>query len=168
MLHLSEPRIIERGPYHIVGFYSEYQGENEGPGWAGAYEQFNRRQHEITHRVDDMQLGFLYQPHEDHPEISAEIKACFIGVEVADFDHVPAGMATKWYSGGKYVVVECRGDVQEEASEGVGKAITQLMQWIPEHGYTEGDACLAGGHEKAIRPPYIEYVFIKLEEPPTA
>ena len=150
----------------MVGFYSEYQGEDEGPGWSGAFEQYSRRQSEITNRTDDMQLGFLYRPHQDHPEIPKDIKACFIGVEVADFDHVPAGMSTTWFSGGKYVIVECRGDIQDEATEGVGEAIGSLMEWIPTHGYTEGDACFAASHDEAVRPPYIEHVYIKLEEPP--
>ena len=28
-LHLSEPRIIERGPYNVVGVYATYEGEEE-------------------------------------------------------------------------------------------------------------------------------------------
>jgi hypothetical protein len=30
MLTLSEPRIIERDPYKVVGVYSTYEGEDEG------------------------------------------------------------------------------------------------------------------------------------------
>ena len=36
MLTLSEPRIIERGPYKVVGAHCAYAGDDEGPGWTGA------------------------------------------------------------------------------------------------------------------------------------
>jgi hypothetical protein len=48
---------------------------------------------------------------------------------------------------------------------GVGEAVGALEKWIPEHGYVEGDACFACSHEQAEKPPYIEYVYIKIEEP---
>ena len=167
MLQFSEPVIIERGAYKVVGAYATYEGdkpEDEGPGWQGAEQGFFSRKDEISNRVDDGVLGFLYRPHKDHPEISPDVRACFIGVEVTDLDHVPAGMSTTQYSGGKYVVVDCIGDTGGEAAQGVGEAIGMLMsKWIPAHGYTEGDACFAFSHEKAQRPPHIEMVYIKLE-----
>ena len=166
MLTLSEPRITERGAYQVVGTYRTYEGDDEGPGWAGADSAFSARQNEITNRVDDMRLGFLYRPHKDHPEIPADVRACFIG-EVTDLDHVPVGMATTRFSGGQYVVVECRGDTPNEAAMGVGEAIGMLGQWITTRGYVEGDACFAAGHEKAKTPPFIEYVFMKIEKQPS-
>jgi predicted transcriptional regulator YdeE len=165
-LTLSEPVIIERGPYQVVGAYGTYMGDDEGPGWAQAFGELSRRQSEISNRVDDVVLGFLYRPHKDDPTIPAEVKACFVGVEVADLDHVPAGMVVTRFSGGQYVIVDCQGDVQDEATEGVGAAINYLFKWIPEHGYHEGDACLAVSHEKAVRPPFIEQVYIKIEREP--
>ena len=164
-LSLSEPRIIEHGPYQVVGVYHTYEGEDEGPGWSGAYEQFARRQHEISHRVDDMVLGFLYRPHKDDPAVPEGVRACFIGVEVADLNHIPSGMAVTRFSGGQYVVVECRGDTQEEAAAGIGEAIGFLeQQWLRQHGYREGDACFACSHENAPKPPFVEYVYMKLEK----
>ena len=68
------------------------------------------------------------------------------------------------FSGGKYAVVECKGDTSAEAATGVGQAIEFLVnQWMPEQGYMEGDACFACSSEKAAKPPYIEYVYIKIE-----
>lgn len=164
MLKLGEPKIIERGPYGVVGAYCTYEGEDEGPGWTGADQQFWARKSEITNRADDMVLGFLYRPHRDHPEVPEDVKACFVGVQVSDLDHVPVGMATTRFSGGQYVTVECRGDTADEAAMGVGEAIGMLGQWLTAHGYVEGDACFAAGHEKAKRPPFIEYVFMKIEK----
>lgn len=166
-LILSEPTIIERGPYSVVGAYCTYTGdrpEDEGPGWSGAYEAFQKRRHEITNRTDDMMLGFLYRPHKDDAAIPEDVRACFVGVEVTDLDHIPAGMAVTRFSGGQYVIVACRGDVQDEAAAGVGEAIEYLSKWMPENGYREGDACFACSHENAVRPPYIEYVYIKIEK----
>lgn len=167
MLRFSEPTIIERGAYKVVGAYATYEGDNpedEGPGWSGAEQAFFSRRAEITNRVDDGVLGFLYHPHNDHPEISPDVQACFIGAEVTDFDHVPAGMSTTQFSGGKYVVVDCIGDTGDEAAAGVGQAIGMLMaEWIPAHGYKAGDACFAFSHENVQRPPHIEAVYIKLE-----
>ena len=167
MLRFSEPTIIERTPYKVVGAYSTYEGEtpeDEGPGWQGAEKGFFSRSSEITNRVDDGVLGFLYRPHNDHPEISLKVKACFIGAEVTHLNQVPTGMATTQFSGGKYVMVDCIGDTGDEAAEGVGKAIGMLMtEWIPAHSYIEGDACFAFSHEKAQRPPHIETVYIKIE-----
>jgi hypothetical protein len=167
MLQLGEPRIIERDPYQIVGVYCTYEGEtpeDEGPGWAGADKGFFARKGEITNRTDSNVLGFLYRPHKDHPEIPESVRACFIGVEVSDLDHVPAGMSTTRFSGGQYIVVACRGDTEAEAAGGVGEAIGFLMRWIPEHGYAEGDACFACGDEQAVRPPFVEVVYIKIDK----
>ncbi len=158
MLILSEPKFIERGPYRVVGSFCVFEGEDEGPGWSGAYEEFNQRQKEITSRTDDMVLGFLYRPHKDHPEIPANIRSCFVGVEVAGLDPIPAELSTTRFSGGQYVIVECKGDTQDEAAMGVGKAIGQLESWILTQGFVEGDACFAASHENAVKPPYIEYV----------
>jgi hypothetical protein len=113
MLELSEPRIIERGPYQIVGVYCPFEGEEEGPGWDGAYTEYSKRKNEIKNRTDDLLLGFLYRPHKDHPEIPENINTCFLGVEVTGFDHLPGGMATTQYSGGKYVIVECKSEIPE-------------------------------------------------------
>ena len=38
MLELSEPRIIERRPYLVVGAYAPYKRDDEGPGWSGAFK----------------------------------------------------------------------------------------------------------------------------------
>ena len=97
MLRLSDPRTIERGPYQVVGVYCTYEGDDEGPGWAGAARGFFPRRHEITNRQDDVVLGFLYRPHRDDPTVPENVRACFIGVEVSDLDHVPAGMATTFW-----------------------------------------------------------------------
>jgi predicted transcriptional regulator YdeE len=169
-MHLSEPSIIEREPYKVVGVYCTYEGntpEDESPAWNGAFEEFASRKHEIHNRRDDSVLGFLYRPHDDHAAIPEDVRSCFIGVEVADLDHIPDGMAVTRFSGGQYAVVEIRGDIQDEASEGVGTAIYFLARdWMPKHGYKEGDACFACSHENAARPPYIEYVYMKLEKQP--
>jgi hypothetical protein len=164
VLTLSEPRIIERGPYLVVGAYCTFEGDDEGPGWSGASEAFSARRGEITNRRDDTVLGFLYRPHRDHPDIPDSVRACFMGVEVADVDHVPEGLSTTRFSGGKYVIVACQGDTEGEAAMGVGEGVQFLEGWIEEQGYTEGDACFACSHEKAPRPPFIEYVYIKIEE----
>ena len=164
MLKLSEPRIIEREPYLVVGAYATFEGQDEGPGWSGASKTFYARRKEIANRVDDTVLGFLYRPHRDDPSIPESVRACFVGVEVTDLDHVPEGLSTTRFSGGKYVIVECRGDTEGEAAIGVGEGVGLLERWIVEQGYTEGDACFALSHENAPRPPYVEYVYIKFEE----
>jgi predicted transcriptional regulator YdeE len=164
MLRLSDPEIIEREPYKVLGVYRTFEGEDEGPGWSGAAREFGARRQAIRNRRGDTVLGFLYRPHRDHPEIPEDVRSCFIGVEVTDFDHVPEGMSTTRFPGGKYVIVECRGDTQHEASMGVGEAVHALEKWIPEQGYVEGDACFACSHEQAEKPPYVECVYIKLEE----
>lgn len=164
MVKLSEPKIIEREPYLVVGAYSTYEGDDEGPGWAGASEVFYARRDEITNRKDDAVLGFLYRPHKDHPEISESVRACFVGVEVGDLDHLPEGFSTTQFSGGKYVIVACTGDTEDEAAMGVGEGVSLLENWIAEHGYSEGDACFALSHEDEPRPPYVEYVYLKFEE----
>lgn len=163
MLELSEPRIIEREPYLVVGAYSTFEGEDEGTGWSGAWETFQARRDKITNRIDDTMLGFLYRPHKDDPSIPESVRACFVGVEVTDLDHVPKGLSATQFSGGKYVIVECRGDTQDEAARGVGEGVGFLEQWIAEQGYTEGDACFALSHEDAPRPPFVEYVYMKME-----
>jgi predicted transcriptional regulator YdeE len=109
-------------------------------------------------------LGFLYRPHKDHPDIPESVRACFVGVEVPDLDHVPEGLSTTQFSGGKYVIVACQGDTQEEAAMGVGEGVQFLERWIVEQGYTEGDACFACSHENAPKPPFVEYVYMKIEE----
>jgi len=164
MLTLSEPKIIEREPYQIVGAYCTFEGEDEGPGWSGASAAFAARREEIANRKDDTMLGFLYRPHRDHPEIPEDVRACFVGVEVTDLDQVPGGLSTTRFSGGKYVVVACQGDTEGEAAMGVGEGVGFLEKWISEQGYAEGDACFALSHENAEKPPFVEYVYIKLEE----
>lgn len=167
MLKLSEPRIIERGPYQVVGAYATYEGEDEGPGWSAADKAFFSRQSEIVNNTDSLVLGFLYRPHQDHPEIAEEVRACFIGAEVADLDHVPPGMSVTHFSGGSYVIVDCIGDTMDEAANGVGDAINMLSStWIPQHGYRAGDACFASGDMKAPKPPYMESVYMKIEKLP--
>jgi predicted transcriptional regulator YdeE len=164
MLTISDPKIIEREPYLVVGAYCPYEGEDEGPGWSCASETFYARREEIVNRKDDSVLGFLYRPHKDHPEIPESVRACFVGVEVTDLNHVPEGLSTTQFSGGKYAIVECRGDTQDEASMGVGEGVQFLEKWIAEQGYAEGDACFACSHESAPKPPFVEYVYMKIEE----
>ena len=134
---LSEPKIIERSPYLVVGAYRAYEGDDEGPGWSGASRAFYERRPEITNRVDDAVLGFLYRPHKDHPDIPESVRACFVGVEVADLDHVPEGFSTTQFSGGKYVIVACKGDTEGEAAMGVGEGVGFLENWIAEQGLDE-------------------------------
>jgi hypothetical protein len=164
MLNLSEPKIIERGPYLVVGAYATFEGDDEGPGWSGASRAFHALRDGIPNRVGDTMLGFLYRPHKDHPEIPESVRACFMGIEVTDLDHVPEGLSTTRFSGGKYAIVSCTGDTEGEAAMGVGEGVAFLETWIAEHGYTEGDACFALSHEGAPRPPYVEYVYVKMEE----
>ena len=61
------------------------------------------------------------------------------------------------------MIVDCRGDTAAEAADGVGEAIGFLSRWMPEHGYAEGDACFVCSDEKAVRPPHVEQVYIKIE-----
>ena len=164
MLTLTEPRLVQRDPTHVVGAYRTYVGDDEGPGWSGAYQEFTLRRFEITNRVNDAMLGFLYRPHRDHPGIPQSVRACFIGVEVEDLCQVPEGMAATHFSGGPYVVVACRGDTQDEASIGVGEAVELLERWLPEHGYEEGDACFASSDELTETSPYIENVYMRAVE----
>jgi len=77
MRALSEPRIIERGPYKVVGAYCAYAGDDEGPGWTGAEHGFFPRRLKIQNRTDNFVLGFLYRPHVDHPDVPESVKACF-------------------------------------------------------------------------------------------
>jgi hypothetical protein len=165
MLTLSEPCIIERGPYKVVGAYCTFFGDDERPGWTGAEHGFFPRRHEIHNRTDNLVLGFLYRPHRDHPDVPEDVRACFVGVEVTDLDYVPDGMSTTQFSGGQYVIVECKGDDQNEVAAGVGEAIGFLAQWIPAHSYAMEDACFSCSDEKAVRPPFVEYVHIKIEKP---
>jgi hypothetical protein len=164
MAKLSEPKIIEREPYLVVGAYCTFEGDDEGPGWSGASNAFYERRDEIKNRKGDTVLGFLYRPHKDHPDIPESVRACFVGVEVTDLDHVPKALSTTQFSGGKYVIIACTGDTEGEAAMGVGEGVGFLENWIAERGYTEGDACFALSHEDAPRPPYVEYVYIKFEE----
>jgi hypothetical protein len=163
MLRLSEPKIIERDPYLVVGAYCTFEGEDEGPGWSGASQAFHARRGAIANRKGDMMLGFLYRPHKDHPDIPQSVRACFVGVEVTDLDHVPEGLSTTRFSGGQYAIVECRGDTEDEAAMGVGEGVAFLERWVVQQGYTEGDACFACSHENTPKPPFIEYVYMKME-----
>ena len=165
MLTLSEPKVIEREPYLVVGAYATYEGEDEGPGWSGASETFYARRNEIANQEGDSVLGFMYRPHKDHPEIPESVRACFVGVEVADLDHVPEGLSVTRFSGGKYVIVACQGDTEGEAAMGVGEGVGLLEKWIVEHGYVQGDACFALSHEDAPRPPFVEWVYANFVEP---
>jgi hypothetical protein len=164
MLKLSKPRIIEREPYLVVGSYATYEGDDEGPGWSGAFEMFSAGRDQIANRVGDTMLGFLYRPHKDNPSIPESVRACFVGVEVTGLDRVPAGLSATQFSGGKYVVVACTGDTQDEAAIGVGQGVEFLEKWVVEQGYVEGDACFALSHETAPTPPFVEYVYVKIEE----
>jgi len=167
MLTFSEPKIITCGPYNVVGCYGVYAGDDDEPGWAGADAAFNSRRHEVTNPAGDLTLGFMYRPHQDDFAIPLEIKACFVGIEVADLDHFPDGMVVTHFSGGEYVIIESRGDTAGEAAEGVEEAIGFLSsRWMPEHGYTAGDACFAAGTPgvTTVKPPYIEYVYFKIEK----
>jgi predicted transcriptional regulator YdeE len=157
-LILGEPRIVVREPYNVVGAYCTFEGDNEGPGWSGASRILDQRKHEIRNRKNDAVLGFLYRPHRDHPDIPENVRSCFMGVEVVNLDHVPAGLATTGFTGGEYVVMECKGDTQHEAAMGVVKAVGLLTQWMTQHGYREGDACSACSHENTATPPYRELV----------
>ena len=165
MLRLSEPKVIEREPYLVVGAYATFEGEDEGPGWSSASNAFYARRKEIVNQQGDAVLGFLYRPYKDHPEIPESVRACFVGVEVADLDHVPEGLSTTRFSGGKYVIVACQGDTEGEAAMGVGEGVDLLEKWIVEHGYVEGDACFALSHEDAPKPPFVEYVYVNFVEP---
>ena len=164
MTQLSEPKVIERGPYLVVGAYCTYEGDDEGPGWSGASQAFFARKDEISNRTDDAVLGFLYRPHKDHPDISEDVRAAFVGVEVTDLDRVPEGFSTTRFSGGKYAIVACTGDTEDEAAMGVGEGVGFLEKWVVEQGYREGDACFALSHEDEPRPPYLEYVYVKMDE----
>ncbi len=160
-------RIIERGPYHVVGVYCTFEGDDEDPAWSAAIAEFHKRRHEITNRKGDMLLGFLYRPHKDEEAIPESIRSCFVGVEVEDLDHIPDGMAATRFSGGQYAVVELRGDVQADVDEGISEAIDLLhKQWLRKHGYREGDACFACRHESVAQPPFVAYVYMKLEGRP--
>ena len=50
-LHLTEPKIIERGPYNLVGCYAICEGDEEP--WGEATEGLVRRLGEIRNRVGD-------------------------------------------------------------------------------------------------------------------
>lgn len=153
------PILIEHDPYQLVGAYAIFEGEDEGSGWSGAEKAFFPRLREITNRKDSIILGFLYQPHKDHPEIPETVQSCFIGVDVTDLDHVPEGMSVTSFTGGQYAVIAC-----PDNGPGIDEAIQFLHeQWLPEHHYRMGDACFACSDEKAVRPPNIEYVYMKLE-----
>lgn len=165
MHSLSEPEITEREPYLLVGAYAAFEGDDEGPGWSGASKVFYERRDEIKNRKGDAVLGFLYRPHKDHPDVPETVRACFVGVEVTDIDHVPEGLSTTQFSGGKYAIVACTGDTESKAAMGVGEGVESLEKWVVEQGYVEGDACFALSHQDASRPPYVEYVYMKMDEP---
>jgi hypothetical protein len=164
MLKISKPEIMERGPYLVVGAYSTFEGEDEGPGWSGASTTFFARKDEITNRIGDLILGFLYHPHRDESNIPEEVRACFVGVEVTDLDHIPPGLSSTTFSGGQFVIVACQGDTEDEAAMGVGDGVQLLQKWVNDNGYKQGDACFACSHENVVRPPYIEYVYMNFVE----
>jgi hypothetical protein len=166
MLEISEPKVIERGPYLVVGAYHTFEGEDEGPGWSGASAAFFAGRDEIANQVGDGVLGFLYRPHRDHPEIPESVRACFVGLEVADLDHIPEGLSSTRFSAGRYVIVACRGDTEDEAAMGVGEGVGVLERWVADHGYVEGDACFALSRESEPRPPFVEYVYMNFVERP--
>ena len=156
----SEPRIVVREPCNVVGAYCTFEGDSEP--WGDASRMLDQRKHEIRNRKNDAVLGFLYRPHTDHPDIPENVRACFMGVEVVNFQDVPAGLATTRFTGGEYVVMECRGDTRDEAAMGIGEAVDRLTRWIKEHGYRIGDACFECSHESMAGPPYREYVYIRI------
>jgi hypothetical protein len=160
--HVTEPRVIERCPYIVVGAYAVCEGDDEP--WGEASEALSQRKDEVPNRVGDALLAFLYRPHKDDPSIAEDVRACFMGVEVSDDGHVPGGMTLTQFSGGKFVTVNCVGDTKMDAAMAVGPAINQLEQWIPENGYREGDACFCFSREEAVGPPFVQHVYIKLEE----
>lgn len=166
MLKFSQPTIIEHEPFQVVGCYATFEGEDEGPGWDGAHRAFFARESEVQDRADDLVLGFLYRPHRDDPTVPATVRACFVGVPVTSLDRVPDGMHVTRFSGGEYAVIACEGESPDEPGQGVGEAIGYLeREWMPTHGYSAGDACFAAGQEHAVPPPYVEYVYMKLERP---
>lgn len=162
-MRLSEPTVVHAGPYHVAGCYATFEGDDEGPAWSAAYTGFLRCRDTITNRVGDTILGFLYRPRRDHPDAGADVRACFVGVEVSDIAAVPADVATTRFSEGQYVTVTSTGDTEEEAAMGVGDAVTMLERWASEHGYVEGDACFAMSYENEPKPPFVEHVWMKIE-----
>jgi len=160
---LSKPHVVKQGLRNIVGSYCVFEGENEGAGWSGSTAAFDKRKQEIRNRKGDTLWGFLYRPHRDHPEISANVMACFMGVEVVDFDGVPVGLSTTRFAEGDYVIVECKGDTSNEVDMGIGPAVGLLEKWIKEHGYREGDeGALVCWHEKMNTPPFRQYVSARI------
>jgi predicted transcriptional regulator YdeE len=159
MTTLLEPEVIEHEPFLIIGAYATYEGEDEGPGWSVAAEAFHARRDEITDQKDDLMVGFLYRPHRDDPTIPESVHACFVGVEVIDIDHVPEGLSATRFPGGRYVIVACQGETENDAAMAVGEGVQRCEAWIAENAYQEGEACFACSHENAPRPPYIEYVY---------
>ena len=160
---IIEPQIIERGPYLIVGAFAESKDGDEP--WGEASEELDRRKGEIQGRVSDELIGFLYRPHRDNPAVPEHVRGCFMGVEVKDLDHVPEGMYTTRFSGGKFVLVACKAETDTAAAMAVGPAIGQLMEeWLPTNGYVMGDSCFTFSREKEPKPPFINYVQMKIEE----
>ena len=125
-LTITDPEIIERGPYCVVGAYAVCRGDEEP--WGEAAAAFERRRGEVRNRVGDTLLAFLYRPHRDDPSVGEDVRSCFMGVEVADLDAPPEGMAATRFSGGKHIPVECRGATELEAAMGVGEAVARLFQ----------------------------------------
>lgn len=159
---LSEPRVFERGPYEVVGCYATFEGDDEA--WGPASQAFFARKAEVAHRVGDTIMGFLYRPHRDDPSIPETVRAAFVGVEVADREHVPEGMALTHFSGGKFVTVSCTGATEMEAAMAVGDGVQACEAWAREHGYDQGDSCFCYSHENAPRPPYVEHVVMSFVE----
>ena len=77
MLTIREPRIFERKPYFVFGSDCTFQGDDEGPGWSGADQEFNRWWGEVTHIKGDLTPGFMYRLHKDRPEAPYDVYACF-------------------------------------------------------------------------------------------
>jgi hypothetical protein len=163
--HITDPKVIERGPYLVVGAYATYEGEDEGPAWGAASGEFFRRKDEVPNRIGDAILGFLYRPHRDDPTIGEDVRAVFMGVEVSSLADLPAGLSVTRFSGGRFVTVESRAQTEGDAGMGVGDAVHTLERWVKEHGYREGDSCFCFSYESAPRPPYVEHVYMKFEEP---
>ncbi len=160
---LTEPEVIERGPYCVVGVYATIEGDNEDPAWGAASTGYYSRAGEVRNRIGDAVLGFLYRPHRDDLSIPEATRACFVGVEVADFSQAPEGMATTRFSGGKFVTVQSSGDTEMDAAMGVGEAVATLEAWAKQHGFDEGDSCFCFSHEGRPKPPYVEHVQMKIE-----
>jgi len=161
---ITEPEVVEHGPYCVVGAYATFEGEDEGPAWEAAWATLEGRLGEVTNRVGDAILGFLYRPHRDDPTVPQAVRACFVGVEVTDLASVPEGMAATRFSGGRFAAVRCVGGTEDESAAAVGDAVALLERWVAERGWREGDSCFCFSRELEPRPPFVEHVHLKIEE----